>query len=217
MTERNTELQPHEYPPAKMERIITTVKNLSAEKIDLVRQHLKVPMQANRDASMYYLRFWRLAEGMSSVQEVPMDEAELQRLGKGILLHCVPELTKKKDAKQDEQEYAREDEDEEDETAPELVASIRSDIDGGYTGFMRYKGHSLDTESHKSVVDVLAVLIRYVNAQEEKVDISAGADICGGAAEAPLDPDDEPDTAEALESEESQASQEENHAAEKSE
>ncbi len=88
MDVRNTEKYAHEFKSSKLEHVVASIKTMASEKIDLVEQKVVIPMDSDDDPrTTFYIRFWRLAEGTVSLQQVPLSEKELERLADAILSH----------------------------------------------------------------------------------------------------------------------------------
>jgi hypothetical protein len=206
MTERNTELQPHEYKPAKMEGVIATIKNLSAEKIDLVHQKLAVPMQP-ADRQLYFLRFWRLAEGTASVQEIPMTEKELQDLGLAIALRTLAKA-ESEDTWVDRPDAAGAVETGANGSVPRLPRTenrlypvIRKKKNGTYNAWMVYDGVSVQTGGHPDVSQALHDLANQIKMRDHGTAGSAVPKAAEEAAEAAANPPAAADEAPAAEPE----------------
>lgn len=177
MPDRNTPFQPHEFMPSKMEAVVGSIKDSSAEKIDLVYQKLVTAQQQQRVIETYFLRFWRLAEGLVTLQEIPMDRVELRRLSSALrsefrMGRILDDANPTTDSTVDTAPYSSTKEEEK----PNLFACSIDQIEGGEFGGMWMgsgvlHGRYMETKRYKTMLEAANEFALHIQAYPQKLEV----------------------------------------------
>jgi hypothetical protein len=117
---------------------------MAMEKIDLVLQKVRIPATTDSE-HRYFLRFWRLAEGEVTLQEIPMNREELASLTLGACQHLTPSISSRLKPAAEDAETDYDDSPDAPVVGETHFKVLVSKKRGGYEGVMRYKDAILRT------------------------------------------------------------------------